>query len=102
MAREVGQPGWAGQGVRLMQLDQEGNPIPWATVLLDDDGLTVLCDSADLLSEWERMGIIGRATSGILFPRDGRRFLDELPFVYKSAYCFAEPLSLVDGQTEPQ
>lgn len=92
MAKEVGQPGWAGEAVRLLRLDEEGRPVLWATVRLDSDGATILCDPADLLTEWEREGIVGRAASGIVFPRDGRRFLDELPFMYKSAYCFAEPL----------
>lgn len=98
---EVGQAGWAGQAVRLMRLDEQGRPVLWAMVSLDDDGRTLRCEPAELLMEWEREGVVGRAATGLLFPRDGRRFLDELPFVFKSPYCFAEPVPRDDGPGDP-
>ncbi|MFZ9887444.1 MAG: hypothetical protein ACO3JL_08065 [Myxococcota bacterium] len=91
--KEIGEPGWTGQAVRLRRLNDEGEPVTWGMVTLHDDGVTVTCEPAELLTGWERDGILGRAHFGVVYPRDGRRFLDELPFMYKSPYCFAEPCS---------
>ena len=96
MTLETGMPGWVGTGVRLMRLDAQGNPTLFATVSLCKETQTLLCDHEELMSEWEREGILGRASEGTVFPSEARRFLDELPFMYKSAYFFAEPLHPAD------
>lgn len=54
-----------------------------ATVWLDDRGV-ICADQAALLAEWTRSGILGRASQGRLFPKDGRAFLEELPYAFRS------------------
>lgn len=54
-----------------------------ATVWLDDRGV-VCSDRAALLSEWATSGILGRASQGRLYPKDGRAFLEELPYAFRS------------------
>lgn len=98
MQDETGTPGWAGNGVRLIRLDEEGNPTIFATVSLDERKDVLSCDHDGLMEEWRRDGILGRASQGTVFPSDARRFLDELPFMYKSPYFFAEPLH---ARTDP-
>ena len=53
---------------------------------------TVECDNVRMQHTWEDHGIVGRASRGRLFPKDGQSFLDELPFVYKGGYVRAEPI----------
>lgn len=101
MRCEPGEKGWVGDAVRLMRLDAEGIPVVWAVVRLGEDGHKIHCDHDGLMTEWRTEGIVGRASEGVLFPHQGRRFLDELPFMYKSAYCFAEPLSDENGPLAP-
>jgi hypothetical protein len=62
-----------------------------ATVWLDDDGCAMV-DDEGLFERWNREGIIGRSSSGRLFPRDGLRFLVELPFAFRSPAFFAKVL----------
>jgi hypothetical protein len=45
----------------------------------------------EMFRSWESEGIVGRGSQGRLYPKDGQKFLDELPFMYKSAYLWAEP-----------
>lgn len=85
----AGEPGWVGDAVRVQALDEEGEPKPLAWVRLVSG--VVISDNADLLEKWTQEGIVGRASQGRLYPRDGQKFLDELPYHYKSPYCWAEP-----------
>lgn len=95
MSMAVGDNGWAGQALKLAGLDADGNDTTLARVWLNEQG-QIVCDEKRFLDEWEHEGIVGRSSSGRLFPKDGQRFLDELPFAYKSAYCRAEPVKLFD------
>jgi hypothetical protein len=54
-----------------------------ATVRLDDQGV-VRSDRAALLAEWTASGILGRASQGRLYPKDGRAFPEELPYAFRS------------------
>lgn len=93
-----GEPGWAGPVVYLRRLDAEGEPRLWATACLGPDGVTVTCDRESLLQKWAEKGIVGRASRGCLFPHQGQEFLDELPYMYKSAYLKAEPAHRVESE----
>lgn len=86
--RNAGEPGWAGKIVVLMS-PKDRKPVAIATVSLED-GL-VSCDDANILEDWNSTGILGRSEKGIIYPRDGQAFLDELPFAYRSPYLWAEP-----------
>jgi hypothetical protein len=88
-----GDPGWVGGAVRLQKLGPDGAPSLVAVARLSLDGSAVTCDRPELLEQWAQKGIVGRASHGRLFPHDGQAFLDELPYMYKSAYFFAEPLA---------
>lgn len=82
-------PGWAGNAVELitMRADKgERLALVWL------DGGTVRCDNQQLFDEWTARGIMGRQSRGFIFPRDGQAFLDELPFAYRGAYTWAEPV----------
>ncbi len=37
-----------------------------------------------------KAGILGRPEAGRVFPQDGTRFLDELPYMDRSSYYWAE------------
>lgn len=54
-----------------------------ATVWLDERGV-VCSDRAALLTEWAATGILGRDSQGRLFPKDGRAFLEELLYAFRS------------------
>lgn len=95
-----GEPGWVGARVRFVRLSDEGEPEVWARAWLTADG-SVACDRPDLLAEWQREGVLGRASAGLLHPQAGQAFLDELPYMYKSAYCFAEPDPAGDSRDAP-
>jgi hypothetical protein len=91
MARSKRGPGWTGQKVALRALGTSQKPDTVAEVWLDRTG-HIKTGAGDLLKGWERDGIVGRAKNGRLYPRDGQRFLDELPYMYKSPYLWAEPV----------
>lgn len=91
MTLEQGEDGWAGPVVYIRRLDEHEEPRLWAIAHLASDGTTVTCDNASLLQKWTEKGIVGRASRGRLFPHQGQAFLDELPYMYKSAYMMAEP-----------
>ncbi len=91
LSPNAGNPGWTGSTVLLKKLDKQLTESVRATVTLNPKTGTVSCDDKDLLDQWNTEGIFGRQQSGRLYPKDGQKFLDELPFVYKSAYFWAEP-----------
>jgi hypothetical protein len=78
--------------IALLELNAEAQQKIAALAWLDGDA--VRCSDAKLLEQWTAEGIAGRAAQGRLFPRDGRAFLEELPFMYKSPYLCAAPLTL--------
>lgn len=88
---EIGSPGWVGPTVALLSLepDAAGRRVV-ARVWLGEDG-TAVTDHAELAASWAKDGIVGRAHLGRLYPRDGQTFLDELPYMYRSAYLNAVP-----------
>lgn len=75
--------------VKIQGLDQNSQITTVALVGYEETSGLALCDSPDLSQEWCR-GIVGRQQNGRIFPSDGHRFLEELPFVYRSAYLWAE------------
>lgn len=83
-------PGDAGSGrvVVLAAYSTDGAREIIARVWLDADG-QVRCSDPALLARWVNTGIVGRADRGELFPKDGARFLEELPFMYKNIYMHA-------------
>lgn len=83
--------GWTGARVALCKPGFGESPETVAEVWLGDDG-RVASSAPDLLAGWEKDGIVGRASHGRLYPKDGQKFLDELPYMYKSAYLWAEPV----------
>lgn len=85
------QVGWVGQSVQVLKIGPEHTPMVSATVSLDGNG-TVTCDNSEMMENWIAQGIVGRPEKGRLFPAQGQLFLDELPFVYRSPYLWAEPL----------
>lgn len=87
----AGTPGWVGRKVELVGHTAGGDRTSVARVWLDAAD-RLACDRAELLDRWTREGIVGRSQHGRLFPRDGQRFLDELPFVYRTPYLAAVPL----------
>lgn len=89
VAPEAG-PGWVGKRVVLRQPGKGDKPEVLGEVWLDAQG-KVQTGLKQLLTTWEKDGIVGRGDKGRLYPRDGQRFLDELPFMYKSPYLWAEP-----------
>ena len=91
MTLAQGEDGWAGPVVYIRRLDGDEEPRLWAIAHLASDGTTVTCDKASLLQKWVDKGIVGRASRGRLFPHQGQAFLDELPYMYRSAYMMAEP-----------
>lgn len=84
---QEGEPGWAGDQVTVYGLDATGDQVALCTVRLQGE---VAVPSTNRFPEWETEGIVGRGQLGRVFPRDGQRFLDELPFAYRSAYLWAE------------
>jgi len=62
----------------------------YAEVWLDAKGV-VRASVPELQKVWESQGIVGVGSHGRLYPKDGQKFLDELPVMYKSAYLWAEP-----------
>lgn len=83
-----GDPGWVGPVVKVMALDATSSPEVVCVVRLRDGRAVAHPDS---FPEWETEGVLGRSQSGRVFPGDGQRFLDELPYAYRSAYLWAEP-----------
>jgi hypothetical protein len=83
-------PGWAGGKVLLRKPGPQDTPVLFGEVWLDKAG-KVHASLPDMLKLWEAEGIVGRGDHGRLYPKDGQKFLDELPFMYKSAYLWAEP-----------
>jgi hypothetical protein len=80
-----------GSAIALRKLDSACEQQTVAIAWLDGD--TVCCDDEKLLGSWTHDGIVGRSSQGRLFPHDGQAFLDELPFMYKSPYFLAAPIS---------
>ena len=74
--------------VKLFQLDGEGEP-ELVTVIEVRDGQAV-CDNPAFMEKWTAKGILGRPENGRVFPADGLAFLAELPYMYRSAYFWAE------------
>jgi len=83
-------PGWVGNRVILCKPGADDKPSTVAEVWLDAGG-KVKASAPDFLKDWEKEGIVGRGDHGRLYPKDGQKFLDELPYMYKSAYLWAEP-----------
>jgi hypothetical protein len=94
---KVNGPGWAGRAVVIKGLapKTDGKVQVLCSAWLDESG-TVLSDSEQAMRSWQSTGIVGRAGNGRLFPKDGQRFLDELPYSYKNAHMQAQPISLAD------
>ena len=90
-APKTGDFGWAGKTVVLMSPEHGEPDSNWVARVSIVDG-SVTCDNADQLEDWNRNGILGRSDKGVIYPRDGQTFLDELPFVYRSVYLWAEPV----------
>ncbi len=86
----AGTPGWVGRTVELISHSSASGRTIEARVWLDAAD-HLLCDRPELLDRWSRDGVLGRSQQGRLFPRDGQRFLDELPFVYRTPYLSAVP-----------
>jgi hypothetical protein len=83
-------PGWAGKKVLLCKPGSDDRPQTYGEVWLDALG-KVQSTLPEMFRNWEAEGIVGRGSHGRLYPKDGQKFLDELPFMYKSAYLWAEP-----------
>ena len=86
-----GEPGWVGEVVLIRSLDQQTSESKISVVVYLDKSGNVNSSDKDLLKKWSEEGIVGRAEKGRLHPKDGQQFLDELPFMYKSAYYMAVP-----------
>ncbi len=84
-----GSAGWVGRQVRICRLCSDTSVQTVATIRLDQG--KAVCDDPKLLSEWVADGVKGRPDTPRLFPKDGQRFLDELPYVYRYTYLWAEP-----------
>lgn len=67
-----------------------------ARVWLGPDG-TVRCDCEALYDEWAQTGVLGRAANGPMFPKDGRAFLEELLFAFRSPYFCAVATNPLGG-----
>jgi hypothetical protein len=91
MAGPNRRPGWVGRRVALRRPGVGEDADTVAEVWLDEAG-RVAASAAHLLEQWQREGIVGRASQGRLYPRDGQKFMDELPYMYKSPYLWAEPI----------
>ena len=76
-----GDPGWVGAHVRIVELYGDAQTRIFANVRLVDGVVT--CDRDELMDEWCREGVKGRASSPRLYPSDGQAFLDELPYAYR-------------------
>lgn len=74
--------------VRIRRLNSEAEPTDYATVSLRDG--QAVTDNEELMEKWQKAGILGRPEAGRVFPQDGTRFLDELPYMYRSSYYWAE------------
>ncbi len=85
-----GTAGWVGDQVRICKLCGDTSIETVATIRLDHG--SVACDDSKLLSEWVADGIKGRPGQPRVFPKDGQPFLDELPYVYRYTYLWAEPV----------
>ena len=78
--------------VKMLGLDPHSQVTTVALVGIETTSGLALCDSPDLSQEWCK-GIVGRQQNGRLYPSDGEKFLDELPFVYRSPYLWAEAIA---------
>ncbi len=74
--------------VKLRKLDSEAEPVDLAIVRLN--GTSAVSDNQELMAQWQKAGILGRPEFGRVFPQDGARFLEELPYMYRSNYLWAE------------
>ncbi len=83
-----GDPGWAGPCVKVFGLDSTGEVVLLCTVRLQAGA--AVYDPPSSFPEWEEEGVLGRSSSGQVYPQDGQRFLDELPYAFRSAYLWAE------------
>ncbi|MDG6906734.1 MAG: hypothetical protein JRN20_13215 [Nitrososphaerota archaeon] len=93
---KVGQAGWARDTVVLKSLSKDLTVKDSALAWLEPDTGKVDCTNQVLLRKWQEEGIFGRQISGRLYPKDGQKFLDELPFVYNGSYFWAEPINKND------
>jgi hypothetical protein len=76
--------------VRIRELNEDAEPQDVALVGLDQGRAAT--DHKQLMADWEKAGIVGRPEQGRVFPQDGERFLNELPFMYRSVYFWAEKI----------
>jgi hypothetical protein len=77
--------------VAVLGLARGGESITHGVAWLDENNM-VKCTAAWLLDTWCEEGILGRHTEGRLFPKDGQRFLNELPYAYRGGYHRAQIL----------
>lgn len=74
--------------ISIRELGPDGESVEVARVrLVDGQAFTT---NADLMADWTESGIVGRMEAGRVYPKDGQRFLEELPYMYRSAYFWAE------------
>ena len=81
--------------VKLRKLNSEAEPVDMALVSLK--GSSAECDNQELMTQWQKAGILGRPEFGRVFPQDGARFLEELPYMYRSNYLWAEQVKPPQG-----
>ncbi len=75
--------------VLIKRYNAKGEATVLARVWIDEHG-QARCDDAKLLERWTKDGIVGRASRGVLYPKDGSAFVEELPFIYRAPQFVAE------------
>lgn len=81
-------PNPSGPRVRLRELNGDGEAVEVAEVILQNG--EAVTSHPVLMESWQKEGILGRPEFGVVFPQDGARFLEELPYMYRSVYFWAE------------
>lgn len=79
--------------VRLLKTSANGSQNLLATFKLQ--GRQVVCDNKEALKHLEKWGIVNVTEKKLdqrLFPKDGRIFLENLQFHFKSLYAVATPV----------
>ena len=76
--------------IRIRELNEDAEPLDVALVGLNEGKAST--EHRQLMADWEKTGILGRPEYGRVFPNDGERFLEELPYMYRSVYFWAEKI----------
>lgn len=77
--------------VEIYKLNNNGDQVVIATCVLDTDGEVVCNGQQTLIKNLQEEGIIDYSARdrSMLYPKDGKKFLEQLKFNFKSAYLSA-------------